>query len=82
MLTLSELQNEVSDAAGTHLGRAGRADGVMESSTEAADLQLSSTEAAEAAAVGVMTALHSPPRRFWTSTLGDPTGLATAASWS
>ena len=60
----------------TYRCRAVRASRVMESSTEAANLQLSNTEVAEAAIAGVMTPPHSPARRFRTCTFRDPTWLA------
>ena len=60
----------------TYHCRAVRASRVVESSTEAANLQLSNTEVTEAAIAIVMTPPHSPARRFRTCTFRDPTWLA------
>lgn len=75
-----QLQLCLMGAEVTYLCRAVRASRVVESSTEAANLWLSHTEAAEAAIAGVMTPLHSPPRRFRACIFRDPTWLAATAS--
>ena len=71
-----QLQLFLSRVEVTYRSRTVRASGVVESSTEAENLQHSNTEVTEAAIAIVMTPPHSPARRFRTCTFRDPTWLA------